>query len=377
SAELAASLAQGVRAAEQRVAALTAALGQARRQAANRSGVALRYGLLQARATRDAALYAALEQKMAAAGLRASVPAVNVRRLDPAQPPLLPASPKRRLEVAVAFVLGVILALLAALLRDRLSGAVLSGEEMAALGAALPLGAIPQHPRLPALAPAPGDGMAPAPATPAALQIRDCYARVAANVLARAGRPPRAILVTSPNPGEGKTRTVCHLAEAIAAAGWRVLLVDGDTRRPGCHRFFSVGNDAGLLALQRGLPLAPLAVAPGLDLIPCEHDGGAPLQPPRLAELLHSWRGRYDYVLVDSPPGNVTADAMLWASLVNDTVIVLRWARTRLQDWALLRHDLERTPATVLGAVLNRTDPRAPEFRYARRHRAYYAAAAD
>lgn len=380
SAELARSLAQSVAAARQRVTALTAALAQARRQAAGESGVALQYALLRARATRDGALYAALEQKMSDAGLRASVPAINVRRLDAAQPPLAPATPNRPLDVAVAFVLGVILAILAALARGKLNGAVLGGEEMQAAGMPPPLGAIPQHARLPAEALLPSHPLAgpgpPSLAAPA-VQVRDCYARLAANVMARAGAPPNSLLVTSPNPGDGKTRTVCHLAEAIAAAGWQVLLVDGDLRRPGCHRFFGVGNEAGLLALQRGELSPPLSLAPCLDLIPCEREADAVLQPRRLRELLRLWHGRYDYVLVDSPPGNLTGDAVLWAGLLHDALIVLRWGHTSVQDWRVLEQDLAHTSATVLGTVLNRTDPRAPEFRYVHRQRAYYAAAAE
>ncbi len=380
SAQLASGLAQGVRAARQRVAALSLALTQARRQAAGESGLALRYSMLKAQAVRDGALYAALEQKMSDAGLTASVPAINVRRLDAAQPPLAPATPNRPLDVAVAFILGVILAVLAALARGKLNGAVLSAEEMQAAGLPPPLGAIPQHARLPpeALLPAhPLAAAGPPALAPAVTQVRDCYARLAANLMARTGAPPRSILITSPNPGDGKTRTVCHLAEDIAAAGWRVLLVDGDLRRPGCHRFFGVGNTAGLLALQRGEPLLPLSLAPCLDFIPCEREAEAALQPRRLAELMRPWRSHYDYLLVDSPPGNLTGDALLWASLVSDVLLVLRWARTSQHDGAALAQDLSRTGATVVGAVLNRTDPRAPEFRYVRRHRAYYAAAAE
>lgn len=380
SSELARSLAQNVRAAQQRVAGLTAALAQARTQAAGESGVALQYALLKARATRDGALYAALEQKMSDAGLMASIPAVNVRRLDAAQPPLAPATPNRPLDTGVAFVLGVILAVLAALARGKINGSVLGGEEMRAAGMPALLGAIPRHPRLPpeTLAPAHTVNGPVAPAlAPAAAQIRDCYARLAANLLARAGAPPRSVLVTSPNPGDGKTRTICHLAGAVAAAGWRVLLVDGDIRRPACHRFFGVGNHQGLLALQRGELAPPLGLAACLDFIPCEREGGACLQPRRLMELLRQWRGRYDYVLVDSPPGNLTGDAVLWAGLVEAVLIVLRWGQTSVQDWSVLAQDLAHTPARLLGPVLNRADPRAPEFRYAHRQRAYYAASAE
>ncbi|MFQ5460959.1 MAG: P-loop NTPase, partial [Anaerolineae bacterium] len=98
----------------------------------------------------------------------------------------------------------------------------------------------------------------------------------------------RAVLITSANPGEGKSTTAANLAVALAQGGASVLLLDSDLRRPSLHRFFELPNDVGLtsMLLDRGLAIdkavQPVAAVSGLDVLT-----SGPL-PPNPAEVLQS-----------------------------------------------------------------------------------------
>ncbi len=369
----------------QQQTALAQEVGQLRHRAADESALAIRYAQLKAQSDRDADVYSALNEKLSEASLMATVPAANIHILDPARRPLTPEFPKGGMDMGLAGGLGLMLGLGAALARGRWSGTVLSGATVSSWAPRelAPLGIIPRY--QPVLPSAPPATLAPAPVNgsdgngsrlSAPLPIKDSYARLAANITARLGAPPKALLITSPNPGDGKTLTACRTAETLADAGWRVLLVDADVRRPACHRFFGVANVTGLLSAQRGLAVEPVAVAPLLDLLACEREPETQLQPRPLRELLARWRSFYDFVLFDSPPGNLTGDAMLLAGIVDGVLVVARWGSTNIPDLLALRQDLQGARTPLLGSVLNGTDPGAPEFRYARRHRAYYRAAA-
>jgi uncharacterized protein involved in exopolysaccharide biosynthesis/Mrp family chromosome partitioning ATPase len=390
--QVAAGLAQRLSASEQRERELAAAVAALSHEAALASGVEMQFGVVKAQADGQRALVTTLAEKLSEVELEASLPPANIHILDAALTPLTPAYPKGPLDLGLGLGVGLIVALGVALGRERWQKALTQPDGVKlGLGDALaPLGMIAEQQRLPRAM----RGLLPA----AAGAGRPDFAKVAANLVARAGPPPRAILVTSANAGEGKTTMVCQLGLALAHGGWRTLVVDADTRNPRCHTFFgmpapggetgstaarmetSAGGpntgaalggamgtpngalSAGLRAAEQGRKVPPVAVALHLDLMPCEA-GGPPLQARTLAALLEQWRLHYDYILVDSPPGNMTGEAVLLSSLVEGVLVVLRWGRTRLPEAQQLCEELARARAPLLGTVLNRTDPGSPSFR--------------
>ncbi|HXR96459.1 MAG TPA: hypothetical protein VN709_01320 [Terriglobales bacterium] len=381
--QVAAGLAQRLAASQQREQELAARVTTLSHEAALASGVEMQFGVVKAKADGQRALVTTLAEKLNEVELEASLPPANIHILDAALTPLTPAYPKVPLDLGLGLGVGVIVALGVALGRERWQKA-LTQPHLVKLGlgeALAPLGMIADQPRLPRAT----RGLLPA----AAGAGRPDYAKVAANLVARAGPPPRALLVTSANAGDGKTTMVCQLGLALAQAGWRTLVVDADTRNPRCHTFFgmpspgpenaasarmeapasgsnssgaAIGAPAGLRAAEQGRKVPPVAVALHLDLMPCEA-GGPPLQARTMAALLEQWRQHYDYILVDSPPGNMTGEAVLLSSLVEGVLVVLRWGHTRLPEAQQLCEELARARAPLLGTVLNRADPGAPAFR--------------
>jgi non-specific protein-tyrosine kinase len=177
-------------------------------------------------------------------------------------------------------------------------------------------------------------------------------------------RPLRTLLVTSAIPGEGKSTTAANLAVAMAQAGQKVALLDGDLRRPRLHRLFNVPLQGGLAtSLLTGHldgNFQPTPAAEGLSVLPA-----GPL-PPNPAELLGSQRMRellddlaqqVDVVLIDSPPVLPVADTMGLAHMVDGVLLVVDSGKTRR---GMVRQAIERlrqVGGNLIGVVLNRIPP--------------------
>jgi capsular exopolysaccharide synthesis family protein len=281
----------------------------------------------------------------------------NARQLDVAKvkPHPRPVSPRRALNLALAIVLGTVLALMVALTRDQLDDRAKSDGEVAhALGAPV-LGHILATKNPPALV---SDGPQPSP-------LGEAYRVLRSNVLLSAvQRPMQTVLITSMAAKEGKSMTAANLAVVLAKQGRSVILVDGDLRRPTLHQRFGVGNERGLSNVLEGTAgveevIRETKVA-NLFLVP---SGPAPENPPDLLaseptlRLIAALKQRADIVIFDSPPSLALSDAQILASrldgvlLVVDTEVALRRGLTRL------REQMDHAGAHVIGAVLSRIDP--------------------
>ncbi|HET9785118.1 MAG TPA: GNVR domain-containing protein, partial [Terriglobales bacterium] len=364
--QVAAGLGQRLASSREREQQLSSLVEDLNHQAAATSGLEMAFGVLEARAAAQRTLVATLREKLSEVELEASLPPSNIQVLDQALTPDQPLYPRLGLDLALGLGLGLALGVGAALARERVSETLTTAADVPrVLGPALaPLGMIAEL-RRPARH---GQALLPAAGGAGEADLSG-YAKVAANLVARCGTPPRAVLLTSANPGEGKTQSVCRLAEALAAAGWRTLVVDCDLEAPGCARFFGLaegGHSGGLQAALAGRKLTPLSLGPHLDLVPVEAGGGA-LPMRAMAALLEQWREHYDYVLLDSPPTSASGTAVLLSSLVEAVVLVLRWGRTRQGEAQQAAEELARAHAPLCGTLFNRADPRAPSFRPYRR----------
>jgi non-specific protein-tyrosine kinase len=181
-------------------------------------------------------------------------------------------------------------------------------------------------------------------------------------------RPLRTLLVTSAGPDEGKSTTVANLAVVLAQADAKVIVVDGDLRRPAQHEIFNLRNTAGLtnLFLPAAGGGAPAQAAPDLPLLQTAIPNlwllpSGPL-PPNPAELLGSKRmdaileriaARADIVILDSPPVVAVTDAAVLSAKV-DGVLLVVGAGTVKRDLARkAKAQLETVNARVLGMVVN------------------------
>jgi capsular exopolysaccharide synthesis family protein len=182
------------------------------------------------------------------------------------------------------------------------------------------------------------------------------------------GDRPRVIVLTSANPGEGKTTVASNLALALADSGSPVLLIDGDLRRGRMHEIFQVSNAWGLSDVLAGKRLPPGRAHayletrfPRLFILPA---GPTPssiagrLFSPRTREFLNSTRGAFHTIIIDSPPILNMPDARMLSKLSDGVVLVIRAAQTTRDTAAGAVQRLSADGSRVLGTILNGWDPR-------------------
>ncbi len=304
-------------------------------------------------------LYDMVLQRLKETGVTSMLQMSNVRILDRAEPPDRPASPKPVRNLALAILLGLAGGVGFAFLLETLDASVTTREQIEErLGLAF-LGIIPSIPNMA------GDRerdlfVHANPRSAAA----ECLRSIRTNLLFMSPEKPlRTIVITSASPSEGKTTTASALAEVMAEGGNRVLLVDADMRRPQLHGVFDLPNDAGLSSLILGEGTLEGAVRstqiPNLSVLTC-----GPV-PPNPAELLHTtafaallerMSERFDRVIIDSPPAGVVADAVVIATQVDGTLLVLKANHTSRDAAGRTVRAIRDVNGRVFGAVLNDVD---------------------
>ncbi|HET6437211.1 MAG TPA: polysaccharide biosynthesis tyrosine autokinase [Anaeromyxobacter sp.] len=174
----------------------------------------------------------------------------------------------------------------------------------------------------------------------------------------------KIVALSSPSAGVGKSFVCANLAQLIAAAGQRVLLVDADLRQGRLHRYFSAEQSAGLSDVLSGEATLDEAIkstgTAGLEILPRGEPAFAPaelLARPKLAEILATAAGRYDVVLVDTPPILAVTDALLVARSASVNLLVLRARQHPLPEIADALELYARSGLAVHGGILNDSRP--------------------
>jgi succinoglycan biosynthesis transport protein ExoP len=276
-----------------------------------------------------------------------------------AQRPTTPISPRHEVDLALGVLLGlalgVVLASIQEQLRDRLQEPAALEEQLGA----------PTLGMIPASAALRGDIARLVTIDEPRGAAAEAYRTLRTNLLAATRTSKiRTILVTSAGPGEGKTTTAVNLAVALAQVDRSVVLISADLRHPRLHPYFGVGNEWGLGQVLTGeVQLTDALVdttIPRLQVLPSGpvstlKEPVELLQSGRMAEVIRRCR-QADFVILDSPPIEPVADALVLAGLVEGVLFV---ADARLGTRAAVasaRHQLEQVGGTVLGGVLNGTD---------------------
>ncbi len=177
--------------------------------------------------------------------------------------------------------------------------------------------------------------------------------------LAVKSAPTSVLVVFSAGPAEGKSTTICRLAHLMGSYGEKVLLIDGDLRRPAQHNLANCPKSPGLSEVLSGKCEIDQAirksVAPGLDLLTA---GGVPgftlslLFAGRLRELLASLRGRYDRILLDSPPIIGVSDASVLAGMSDGAILLVQHRRNPASMVLRAQQTIMSLKTPLLGAVL-------------------------
>jgi len=283
-------------------------------------------------------------------------PQDNLVVVSPASVPTSPVSPKPMQNAALAAAVALLLAVGFVLLRDHLDQTVKNGDELTVRTGLLPIGQVPfarsSKRRL-------GELLAINSGSP----VSEAYRTLRTNLLfSSLDRPLKSIVVTSPQAGEGKSRTAANLAVVLAGAGQRTLLIDADFRRPSQHRIFGQLRGRGLsdLILDPGQLQEPLMRIPELPELWLLTTGTAPPNPSellnssRMLSLLTELQAKFSYLVIDTPPVNAVTDATILAARTDATLVVVESARTTFAAAGRTKQALDRVGARVVGAVINK-----------------------
>jgi tyrosine-protein kinase len=296
-------------------------------------------------------------------GKSAATPPLTATVWDPAHVIPGKVQPRPKLNLLIAGVLGIVLGLLLAFLRDYFDRSLRSTEEIERAFGAPVIGQIPML----------GD---PSRQPPLTLweQNRDyaeAFRALRANLqYLGVARPLDTLLVTSPSADQGKTTVCASLATALAHSGGSVVVVEGDLRRPRLGETFGIpGSAAGLTTHLVGKAKLSDTVA-HVDIRPIDRATGrresigflpsGPL-PPNPSELLGSQQmretvaeltHRYETVILDSPPMLLVADALELAKLVDGVVLVVRLKQVTWDEARELRTIAARLDIHIVGVVV-------------------------
>ncbi|HEY1629279.1 MAG TPA: polysaccharide biosynthesis tyrosine autokinase, partial [Tepidisphaeraceae bacterium] len=279
--------------------------------------------------------------------------------IEVVEPPLVadsPSYPRKKRVLAVAIVLGGLIGAGLALLRDRNDGRMHSVEEIQTVVGLPILGVVPAMS---------GRRTAVARAMTVHLDPRSVVAESYRTIRTAVyfgtnGSRAKTLLISSPEPGDGKTTSASNLAIAIAQTGRSVLLLDADFRKPTQHKNLDVKDSVGLSSVLAGRETLERAIqrtgVEGLDILPC---GPIPANPSEIlnsrefGELIDSLAMRYDHILFDSPPVNAVTDARILGAVCDATILVLRADKSTRKSGEHARNALMAVGAHMIGAIVN------------------------
>lgn len=216
--------------------------------------------------------------------------------------------------------------------------------------------------------------------------MADSFRMVLASIklMNRDRQAPTRLLVTSPGPREGKTTIITNLAVIMAEAGYRVILLDTDLRRPRLHEVFGLDNARGFADLI--LPDATVTASellratqmPRLRVVPAGTIDNYNVinnlfYSPKVPALLDELQRATDVLLIDAPPMLQFSETRLMASLTDGVVLVLRSGSTDSDAAMLCRQRLAEDHIPLLGTVLNDWNPKDRSHPYYHSTYRYYA----
>jgi non-specific protein-tyrosine kinase len=344
---------------------LTAAKEEYDKLVANSPGDTVRIEAASNKVELKQKIYGTLTEQYEQARVRELLRANTISVIDPAVIPLIPIRPRPIINLTLAVAVGLVGGLGLAFLFDYLDNTIKTSQEIEHITGLPVLGNIPKTRRkfLFALSETRN------------VPLTDSIRRLRVNLIARTRtNSARTVLVTSPNPNEGKSVIVVNLASSFAHANARVIIVDCDLHVPSIHRYLKLPNETGLSnVLMAGTALEEViqeTSIPGLSVL----SSGLPFTEPTeylpveiMAEVIHKLQGLYDVVLIDTPALLALSDAMVLAPLDADVVLVVSRGRTHKQDIIQTQRQLLSVKANLVGVIENYSKQRYNRYYYYKR----------
>lgn len=312
----------------------------------------IQFNIFQREADTNRQLYDALLQRYKEIGVAGSVGANNIAIVDVASPPTAPSAPSMAINLALALLAGLALSGLAIFILEQIDEGIRTPDDIRSVLNLPLLGNVPK-----------AQGNPLDELNDPKSHVAEAYFSIRTTLaLSTTHGLPTTLVVTSTQPGEGKSTTSVSLARVLSRAGKRVLLIDGDLRSPSLHEYVGASNSLGFSNALAGddehMPIHQTEAA-NLSLM----TAGPP--PPNPAELLSSDRFKelmdrflksYDHVVIDAPPVLGLADTLLMGTAVDGVVYVVEAERTSRRAVRDAVQRLQASGCHIFGVIVTKID---------------------
>ena len=338
--------------------------------ALDRAGI--EYGVLTREADSARRIYESLLRRADETGITSELQTSGIRIVDEAEVPSRPSRPRRARMVLFGLVGGALLAIALVFFIDYLDNRVKTPEDVRQFLGRPYLGMLPKVSRS-------GQKL---------LQIESGVPENFASAIrtirtslffSSAEEGCRSVVVTSAEPGEGKSVLACNLATSIAQSGQRTLLVDADLRRPRVHEYRQQKREPGLSDMVVGQSAGEATIrksdSEGLWLLTAGTESPNPtelLASRRFGSFLASQDKKFDWIVFDTPPVMPIADATIIAHGADHVVFVVDAEATNRRTAATALERLTESGARVVGVVLNKVDLDGHPYYYSQYYRRDY-----
>jgi capsular exopolysaccharide synthesis family protein len=316
----------------------------------------IKYSIMKRDVDLNKELYNAFMKKLKELDIAAEVKKSNVSVLEYATKPEYPVRPKKKLTLIISIIAGIILGMCSAFIQEYLDRTIWNEEQVQRFIGIPVLGVIPHLN-------AETEGAIPSILSYSLRSTEsELYRIFRTNLkLSQLGKHSTTVLITSTAPGEGKTTNSINLAITFAQTGIKTLLIDSDLRRPAVHKVFDIPSHPGLTEILIGdvasyddaiirTPINNLYIIPAGTI------------PPNPSELLESGRfqdilsyaiGKFDQIIIDSPPVGMVSETTMIANMVDGVIMVLHAGKTDRFIAAKAVQILKKNKIHIYGAVLN------------------------
>ncbi len=323
----------------------------------------IQYNLLKREADGNRALYDSLLQRYKEVDVAGGIGANNVFIVDKAEVPGTPSSPQVMSNTLLAIVLGLLAGLAAAFVLERLDNTVATMDEVERLTGLATLGVIPNV------------GMDRELVTELEdirSGVSEAYRTLCTSLhFATDHGLPKSMLITSSTASEGKSTSALMVSRHFAHMGLRVLLIDGDLRKPSLHLKLGVDNSKGFTNYLTGA-CSPLEAMQSTTTKNLTFMSSGPLPPnasdllasPRLISFLTTGIEVFDFIIIDGPPVMGLADAQLLSNAVAATILVVSSGSTSKHSIRAALKRLQFARSNVIGTVLTHYDSKNESYGY-------------
>jgi polysaccharide biosynthesis transport protein len=344
----------------------------------------IQYNILKRQVDTDKQLYDGLLQRMKEAEVSAGLKSSNIHIVDEAEPPNQAYKPKKLVNMVLALAAGLILGIGLAFFTERLDSSLKTPDDIDRYLSIPSLGIIPSHRSL--IHPSKhlllsesskGNGKSNSVELVTHCEahsiLSEAYRNLRTSILLSPsnGHPPKLLVVTSSQQGEGKTTTSINIAITLAQAGGSVILLDCDMRKPRMHRVLNLIPDSGMSTFLSGLSEMPPLIQK--TEIPNLHAVSSGRIPPNPAELIGSPRMKeglsylghtFDYVIIDTPPVLSVTDARILGTMADGVILVIKGGATHREAARLTKRLLQEVHVRIIGTILNEVNILSADYSY-------------